>query len=80
MLISSYLAIKKCSCSYFGFIFSAGSLPTISPSCIPSAGASPLPQFNAAFTNWETPPYSPTAAAASYRAPFTNTGKVSRKK
>ncbi len=55
-----------------------GSLPALSPSCIPSAGQSPITHFNAAFGNWETPPYSPTAAAAaSYRTPFSNTGKLS---
>ena len=51
---------------------SHAALPMLSPSCIPPAGPSPLPQFNSAFCNWESPPYSPSVSGAAYRSPFQN--------
>lgn len=43
----------------------------LSPSMQPP-GPSPLPQFNTAFGNWESPPYSP---AAMYKPHLPSSGK-----
>ena len=44
----------------------------LSPSGIPQAGPSPLPQFNTAFGSWESPPYSPVST---YKPQLPNSGK-----